>query len=597
MKKQLGICASLLLLCATALLWVGCSGNRSGNNSSMCCDQPCCPPVCCEQPCCQPACQPYCPPVSYQPCCPAPSPYQPCCPPSCAPACPPACQPACPPPPCRPVCRPVPPQNCRPVCPPQPCKPVCAPVCAPACEPMCKPLPRCCHPSSNELCCRDGISVTARNPNMCMLGDQYPLEFDVRACDDVCDATVTAHIPEGVTYIKSQPEGKVEGRKVTWAFGPMKKGECRPAKVWLKCECEGEQCACFCATATPVRFCSLLCAKPILTCEKCGPDEVCPGDPVQYVITVGNKGTCVAEDVVVTDNVPDGLEHGSCMRTLTYKLGSLQPCETKKVNLCFTACKRGKVCNTAVVSACNADTTSCQWCTCVCCCGIDLVKVGPKEQQIGKNADYQITVVNTGDKPLTEVVVTDVAPSSTSIVAANGATVCGNQAVWKLKEMKPGEKVSFTITLTTCVPGCHNNRVSVTNCQGCNKCAEFATRWKGRPTLNACITNSDSPICIGEPTSYSINVVNQGSEADTNVAVTVRFPSQITPVSASGDSNGTVSGQTVTFAPINTLGPRQTLRYRVDARAKESGDARIVLEVSSDNLKTPLTQQESTIVN
>jgi hypothetical protein len=101
-----------------------------------------------------------------------------------------------------------------------------------------------------------------------MLGDQYPFEIDIRACEDVCDVVVSTHLPEGVTFIRSVPEARVEGRKLTWDIGPMSKGELRPAKVWLKCECEGELCACFCATAVPVRFCSLLCAKPLLTCEK-----------------------------------------------------------------------------------------------------------------------------------------------------------------------------------------------------------------------------------------------------------------------------------------------------------------------------------------
>lgn len=100
-----------------------------------------------------------------------------------------------------------------------------------------------------------------------MLGDQYPLEFDVKACDDLCEAMVSATLPEGVTYVRSQPEAQVEGRKITWNFGPMNKGECRPARVWLKCECEGEVCVCFCASAVPVRFCALLCAKPVLTCK------------------------------------------------------------------------------------------------------------------------------------------------------------------------------------------------------------------------------------------------------------------------------------------------------------------------------------------
>lgn len=432
---------------------------------------------------------------------------------------------------------------------------------------------------------------------MCMLGDQYPLEFDVKACDDLCEAMVSATLPEGVTYVRSQPEARVEGRRITWNFGPMNKGECRPAKVWLKCDCEGEQCVCFCASAVPVRFCALLCAKPILTCKKCGPEQVCPGDPVEYTITVTNRGSCAAEDVVVTDNLPDGVEHASCQKSLVYKLGTLEPCQSKTVNICTTAVKRGRFTNVAVVTACNADVTSCESTVCICCCQMECSKVGPKEQQIGKNADYQITVMNTGDLPLTDVVVSDRAPSSTSIVAANGATINGNSATWRLREMKPGEKVSFNITLTTCVPGCFVNKVDVTNCQNCNGHCEAMTHWKGRPALNICIAQSENPICVGDTTSYLITVVNQGSEADSNVQVVATFPDEVQPTAASGDAPGQVSGNTVRFAPVKNVAARQTLRYRVDAKARKSGDARIKFEVSSDAIKTPITEQTSTIVN
>ena len=366
MRKQLGVLASLLFLCATALIWAGCS-DRCCNTENVC--QPPCRPVCNP---CQPICHPDCEPICHPAC-------EPVCPPSCepvcAPPCKPVCQPACPP-------RPCPPEPCRPPCPPPACKPACPPPCAP--EPCCKLPVRCKHPPQAELECRDGITVTARNPRMCLLGDQYPLEFDVHACIDVCDVVVTTHLPEGVSLVRSSPEAKVEGRKVTWYFGQMERGECRPAKVMLKCECEGELCACFCATAVPVRFCSLLCAKPILTCEKCGTEEVCPGDPVHYTITVSNRGSCTAEDVVITDNIPDGLEHASCQRTLTFRLGCLEPCESKTVNFCLTAVKRGKVCNTAVVTACNADSVSCQACTCVCCCAMECNKTGPKNSKSEK---------------------------------------------------------------------------------------------------------------------------------------------------------------------------------------------------------------------
>ena len=596
MRKQLGFLASLLFLCATAFTWVGCSDNccrepQCDQPSTVCAPRPMsapdqgytadqeidqAPAYGAQQPAmdsCAPA-QPVCAPQQRPICAPQPRPI--CAPqPACAPrpVCAPA-QPACAP---KPACAPA-----QPVCAPKPaCAPVCKPCAPPPCEPQCKILKPCDHPSKNELVCKDGLRVFARNPNMCMLGDQYPLEFEIDACDDLCDAVVTAHLPEGVSFVRSTPEAKVEGRKLTWFLGSMSRGERICAKVWLKCECEGELCACFCATATPVRFCSLLCA----------------GDAVHYTITVSNRGSCAAEDVVVTDNVPDGLSHSSCMRTLTYKLGTLHPCESKTINVCLVAEKRGKVTNTAVVTACNADSTSCQSTTCVCCCALECFKCGPKEQQVGKNADYQITVVNTGDKPLTDVVVTDNAPSSTSIVAANGATINGNQAVWRLRELKPGEKVSFTLTLTTCTPGCFTNKVYVSNCQGCCGSCEFTTRWRGSPALGVCVETTENPICVGETTSYNVVVVNQGSEADSNVVVSATFPEGIQPIGVAGDAQGEIQGQTVKFGPIPNLAARQTLRLRVDATAKSSGDKRIKFSVSSDVLKTPLTEEESTIVN
>lgn len=621
MRKQLGVLTSFLFLCAVTLIGVGCSESRSYDDTSPVyyeqnaesdygysgyeesyseyrTDSEYRTETCAAAPRVEP-CHPACPAPCAEPCRPAcPAPCAEPCQQTCAAPCAEPCHPACPAPcaePCRPACPAPCAQPCRPACA-APCPAPCAPACEP-CEPMCKILPKCCHPSQNELRCQDSIIVRARNPKMCLLGDQYPLDFEVQACDDVCDVVVTTNLPEGVTFLSSEPPAQVEGRKLTWNFGSMSKCERLCARVWLKCECEGELCACFCATASPVRFCALLCAKPILTCEKCGPEQVCPGDPVNYTITVTNKGSCTAEDVVVVDNLPCELEHSSGLKTLSFKLGCLEPCQTKKVNICTTACRRGKVCNSAVVSACNADSVSCQWCTCICCCDIDLCKSGPKEVPIGKNADYQITVVNTGDLPLTEVVVTDTAPNATSIVAANGATINCNQAVWRLRELKPGEKANFTLTLTTCTPGCFTNKVHVTNCQQCNACADFTTRWKGRPALNFCIKDTEDPICIGERTSYTVDITNQGSESDSNVALVVRFPNEIVPKSACGDSAASISGQTVTFTPYAVLRPRETIRYRIDAEAKSSGDARVVAEVSSDSIKTPIVQQESTIVN
>lgn len=432
---------------------------------------------------------------------------------------------------------------------------------------------------------------------MCMLGDQYPLDLEITACCDVCEVILTTTLPEGVTYLRSQPEAKVDGRVLTWTFNGMSKGQTTNSRIWLKCEREGDVCTCFCVKATPVAFCALLCAKPVLVCEKCGPLEVCPGDPINYTITVTNIGTATAEEVLVVDNLPDGVDHASGQKSLSYKLGCLEPCQTKKVNICATACKRGKVTNTAIVSACNANQTSCQFTTCICCCAIECNKVGPKEVPVGQNADYQITVTNTGDKVLHEVVVTDMAPSATSIVAAPGANINGKQAVWKLRELKAGEKVTFNLTLTTCTPGFFVNRVNVTNCEACNSCCEFGTQWKGRPAYDICLESSENPICVGETTRYKIVVTNKGQEYDSNVNIVANFPAELVPLDASGPTDGKINGQTVTFAPFANIAPRQTLEYYITVKANGRGDLRPKVQVSSDFIKNPITEEESLIVN
>ena len=542
MRKRLGGLTSFMLICAAALAWVSCSGGY-GRNQNYCENQKCYDRRAeCPEPCAQPV-------------------------------------------------RDIP---CKPVC-----APACAPVCAPKCEPPCAPA----CPSDGErrfvgsfISC-DGVKVTARQPNMCLLGDQYVLDLNVEAFQDVCDVTISTILPEGVIFVRSDPDASVEGSKLVWHLPHLNKCDSRTVRIFLRCEREGELTACFCVTATPVAFCAILCAKPILSCHKCGPEEACPGDMLHYTISVTNKGSCTAREVMVTDLIPEGLEHVSGQNTLCFKLGDLCPCQTKSINLCLKANGRGRHCNRAVVTACNADEVSCESCVDVCkyCC--EVVKVGPKEVKIGQNADYKITVTNIGDKPITEVIVTDEAPNGTSIVSANGANIGGNRAVWRIDSIKAGDHVDLPITLTTCTPGYYCNRVHAHTAQNTCCSGEWCTRWKGTPAINICIVDLEDPICVGEMTTYRVTVVNQGSEPDRNVRLTVRFPDEISPVSAMGASPGQVSGQTVTFNPLPMLNARQTVEYRIDGRAKRSGDARVKVEVMSDSITTPIVEEESTIVN
>jgi len=258
------------------------------------------------------------------------------------------------------------------------------------------------------------------------------------------------------------------------------------------------------------------------------------------------------------------------------------------------AAARGKFCNTAVAESSNAGKVTDDACTTVLQPGLKIVKTGDKERFLPRNADYKITVSNTGDTTLSEVVVTDTAPAGTSIASASGATVTGNQATWRLATLGKGETRSFDVVLSTPTAGSYCNTVSVVAAGGLRDQAEACTVWRGISALLLEKADDPDPIQVGETTTYTVRVTNQGTAADTNVKMVVQFPAEVTPVSA--DNGGVVSGRTVTFPPFARLASKQTFEYRIKAKGEKAGDARVTFIRTSDGTPAPTTAEESTRV-
>lgn len=437
-----------------------------------------------------------------------------------------------------------------------------------------------------------GVSVKVKNPQICQLGTQYAVEIEVLALVDVKDVVLIAKLPDGVKYVSSQAEAKVKGSELTWNFDRIDQGKTVFTKVMLKAEKEGELCTCVSVRSTANGCCSILCAKPVLTCEKnYGPEEVCPGDQVNYAVTVTNTGNFPAQDVVLV--IKDTV-NGE--KPATFKIGTLEKGQEQKIDFPVTATKRGKLCYVATATASNADKAACDLCTLVTSCAIESRKEGPKHANIGQVADYHIIVTNTGDRPLHDLVVTDTPHVATTIVAAKGAEIIDKKAIWKIKELKAGDKIALNETLTCRSVGNYNSTTAVTNKERANSGCEYSTFWKGRAALDVSMSTSENSIFVGEKTRYKITVTNQGQEPDSNVVVAVIFPTGLEPVDSSGDSIGKIEGQNVVFAPTS-LALRQTIVHYVTVKANGTGDLRPKVQVSSESIKTPITQEESLIVN
>jgi uncharacterized repeat protein (TIGR01451 family) len=434
-------------------------------------------------------------------------------------------------------------------------------------------------------------------PAMVSLNENYDYSYTVVAKDKVKKVVVEEQIPAGTTYVSSNPKADVSGSNVTWTLYNLEKGDSVPLSLTVKPTEVADLSSCATITAYPEACTTTTVGVPELAIVKTTPDEqVLLGSGVPWNITVTNTGNFCAYDVVVTDTLPSGISHASGNKVLTTELGTLAPGESRDITVNTEATATGEHCNVAVVDSSNAGSAKDDACVAVVEAGLDVVKEGQPMQFVGKKASYTIEVTNTGDVPLTDVVVTDTVPSQNKLLAAPGAQIDGNTATWTTS-LGGGESKSFELTVLGLQGGTYCNQVSASSAEyGLSGSDEACTEWRGYPALLIEVIDTEDPLLEGEQTTYVIQITNQGTAQDTNVTLDVALPEELKVVSASGDTQGTISGQKISFAAYPVLKAKQIIEFRVVAEAVAEGDARFKAQMDSDLLRSPVPEEEATQV-
>lgn len=436
------------------------------------------------------------------------------------------------------------------------------------------------------------VRLIKQMPGEVNFGQEFMYQLQVFANENVADVIVRDTVPEGAVYVRSEPPAKVTGNQLEWNLGEMDAGQAREIRVWLRPEREGRLGSCATVHALSRACAFTMVGRATLALTKTGPTTAAVGELLNYNLVVSNSGTAVAKGVVVTDTVPDGLVHASGQTTLSFNVGDLGPNQSRTIPVALKAVKRGRHCNNAVATSTNAGKVSAEACTAIVQPGLAITKVGPREQIIGKNADYTITVSNPGDTKLSNVTVTDTAPVATRIVAAPGAALAGNQAGWRIPELAPGETKTFTLSLTTATAGTHANGVTAA-AGGLTANAQAATLWRGIGAMLVEVVDSPDPILVGSTTTYTIRVTNQGSGDLVNVNTVGVFPKEVTPVAT---QHGTITGTTVRFQTIPRISAGQSATFTVTGRGAVEGDGRVKFSFTEDTHTSPVIEEESTRV-
>lgn len=437
-----------------------------------------------------------------------------------------------------------------------------------------------------------GIRFTKTLPPDVAAGSEFTSDLTITVPGGVTNVIVRAAVPAGAVYLRSEPAATVEGGELVWKLGSFIASQVVKVKIWYRAEQAGPPSSVATITAGARLSASVSAGRPMLSLEKTGPEIAVLGADVVYAITVRNIGSAAARGVMVSDIVPAGLNHSSGKSELSFDLGDLSPGQVKPITVTLKANQRGKVCSTATVTSTNTAKVSKEVCTLILVPALKVEKTGTKEQIIGRNADYEILVTNTGDTALTNVLITDLTPEDCAIVAAPGAQISGNKATWTIAELKPGAKRTETIKLTAKTAGASCNTVTA-SVGSLSETAKACTQWKGVPALTFELTDTPDPIQIGESTTYTIKLINQGSGDLRNVNVTATFDALVLPISS---PQGRVSGQRVTFPEVASIGAKQSVIYTIAVKGTTAGDSRNKVEVTCNELKSPVLREESTTI-
>ena len=110
------------------------------------------------------------------------------------------------------------------------------------------------------------------------------------------------------------------------------------------------------------------------------------------------------------------------------------------------------------------------------------------------------------------------------------------------------------------------------------------------------VADVTDPIEVGGETTYEIRVLNQGSKAAANVRLAVLLPPELRPLEAEGPTRYAIEDGRVLFDGLARLAPKADTTYRVRVQALRPGDLRTRIQLLTDEMRNPVTKEESTRV-
>ena len=445
------------------------------------------------------------------------------------------------------------------------------------------------------------LTVEKLAPPEIQVGVPAKFQIRVRNVGQVAaeNVLIRDEVPQGTNFVDASPKAtRTADGAVDWEAGSIAPGEEFMVSMDVMPVTEGQvgsvATVSFQASATARSHST----KPELVLEHTGPKQVLVGEPVRFAIKLSNPGTGAATKVVLQEDVPPGLSHSSGAK-LEYEVGRIEPGQSRNLELTLKAAQPGQVLNTLVARADAGllvkNTIEME----VVAPKLQVGLEGPAKRYLDRQATFTVSVANPGSAAAHEVELVAQLPAGLKFVSTNNSGYYDQSrhaVVWSLQQLPAGEMGKAQFTALPTAMGEQRVRAEGKAQMGLESSQDLNLTVEGISALLFSVADQMDPIEVGGQTTYEIKVTNQGSKAATNVSLTAIVPDGMQPVGAQGPTIEQIQGQRVVFEPLSSLEPKQEATFRITVQGGAAGDHRFRVQLTSDEMSTPVTKEESTRV-
>lgn len=443
-------------------------------------------------------------------------------------------------------------------------------------------------------------------PTEVLAGQPFDIVYKISNLTDllVQEVTFAGQADRNFRAEDATPEpDRLADNEATWIIGDLPPRQSREIRVRGAALEEGSVTGCGTVTFNPVLCDTIRVVKPAIQLAKSMPAQVIQCDPIPVRLVVRNNGSSALTGVRVTDMLPAGLQTESGQNTATFDVGTLAPGESKELTFNASATRTGKFTNPArATSAQGVEATTEASITVVkpaltVECQVPALKEMDGQrftEFFGRPFEVCWTVQNTGDAVSANTVLEVPVPAGLTFRSATeGGSASGGAVVWNLGSLAPGASRKVCATFVGANAGGFTFSASTRGACASPAATTCSVTIQGISAILVEVVDDPDPIQVGEETTYTIRVTNQGGGLDLrDVVVKAIFPDEMAPGAASGA--GQVSGKTVTWPAVANLPVKQAVTYTVKGRALKAGDNRVRFEVTTRERPTPIVELEST---